>query len=77
MHAQDFQEPKGDIFWTKHQENQEGTSKCDTTKGYLNYIKEPNQHMIDTKVQHKNHIKGNEHKDKQNTHAQQLSHSIR
>ena len=25
-------------------------------KSYSNYIKEPNQHMIDTKVQHKNYI---------------------
>ena len=49
MHAQDFQEPKGDIIWTQHQENKEGTSKCDTRRGYPNYIKEPNQHMIDTK----------------------------
>ena len=27
MHAQDFQEPKGDIIWTKHQESQERTQK--------------------------------------------------
>jgi hypothetical protein len=72
MHAQDFQEPNEDIIWTKHQENQEGTPKCDTTKGYPNYIKEPNQHMIDSKVQHKNYIKTNEHKENQNTHAQRF-----
>ena len=40
---------KGDIIWTKHQINQEGTPKCDTTKGCPNYIKEPNQHMKDPK----------------------------
>ena len=63
MHAQDFQEPNEDIIWTKHQENQEGTPKCDTTKGCPNYIKEPiqrmidhqtNQHMIGHKVQQVN-----------------------
>ena len=32
MHAQDFQEPKGDIIWTKHQANQEGTPRCATSK---------------------------------------------
>ncbi len=32
MHAQDFQEPKGDTIWTKYQLNQEGTQKCDKTK---------------------------------------------
>ena len=72
MHAQDFQEPKGDIIWTKHQVNQEGTQKCDTEKVVQIYIKEPNQHMIDSKVQHKNYIKTNEHKEKQNTHAQRF-----
>ena len=30
----------------KHQVNQEGTQKFDKTKGYPNYIKDPNQHMI-------------------------------
>ena len=50
MHAHDFQEPKGDIIWTKHQTNQGGTPKCDTTKGYPNYIKESSQHMIESKV---------------------------
>ena len=72
MHAQDFQEPKGDIIWTKHQANQEGTQKCDTPKGYPNYIEEPNQHMIDRRVQHKNSIKTNKHEEKQNTHAQRF-----
>ena len=33
-------------------------------KGCPNYIKEPTQHMIDSKVQHKNHIKTNEHNEK-------------
>ena len=56
----------------KHQANQEGTSKCDTTKGYPNYIKESNQHMIDSKVQHKNSTKTNEHKENKNTHAQRF-----
>ena len=46
MHAQDLQEPNGDTIWTKHQENQEGTQKCDMKKNCPNYIKEPNQHMI-------------------------------
>ena len=72
MRAQDFQEPNEDIIWTKHQENHEGTPKCDTTKGYPNYIKEPNQHMIDSKVQHKNYIKTNKHKENQNTHSQRF-----
>lgn len=31
MHAQDFQEPIGNTIWTKHQVNQEGTPKGDTT----------------------------------------------
>ena len=31
MHAQDFQGPKGDTIWTKHQVNQEGNQKIDTT----------------------------------------------
>ena len=65
MHAHDFQEPKGDIIGTKHQANQEGIQKCDTPKGYPNYIKEPNQHMIDRRVQHKNSIKTNKHEEKQ------------
>ena len=69
MHAQDFQEPKGDTIWTKHQANQEGTQRCDT-EGCPNYIKEPNQHMIDSKVQHKNFMKTNEHKEKQIARAQ-------
>ena len=54
MHAQDFQEPKIDTIWTKYQEKQEGTPKCDTTKGYPNYIKDPSQNMIYNKVQQKN-----------------------
>jgi hypothetical protein len=36
MHAQYFQEPKGDTIWTQHQEKQEGTQKCDTSKGCPN-----------------------------------------
>ena len=42
MHAQNFQEPKGDTIWTRHQENQDDTLKCDTIKGCPNYIKDPN-----------------------------------
>jgi hypothetical protein len=42
MHAQYFQDPKGDIVWTKHREKQEGTQKCDTSKGYPNCIKKSN-----------------------------------
>ena len=36
-------------------------------QGYPNYIKEPTQQMIDSKVQHKNYIKTNEHKENQHT----------
>ena len=76
MHAHDFQEPKGDIIWTKHQANQEGTQKCDTPKGYSNYIKEPNQHMIDGRVPHTNSIRTNKHEEKQKTPMlKDLSHS--
>ena len=32
MHAQDFQEPKGNTIWTQHQVNQEETQKCEWQK---------------------------------------------
>jgi hypothetical protein len=32
MHAQDFQEPKGDIIWPKHQKGQEVTQRCEKLK---------------------------------------------
>ena len=47
MYAQDFQEPNEIQFWTKHQLNQESTHKCDKKKNCPNYIKDPNQHMIE------------------------------
>ena len=50
MHAYNFQEPKRDIIWTKHQVNQESTPKVWQKKGCPNYIKEPNQHIIKHKV---------------------------
>jgi hypothetical protein len=62
MHAQDFQEPKVDIIWTKHQEEQAITQNREATKGCLNYIKESNQHKIDSKVHQVNNAKTNEHK---------------
>ena len=42
MHAQDFQEPKGDIIWTKHQEKPRMQTKGVTPKDCPNYIKESN-----------------------------------
>jgi hypothetical protein len=62
MHAQDFQEPKGDKFWTKHQEEQASIQNCEATKGCPNYIKESTQHKIDSKVHQVNNAKANEHK---------------
>jgi hypothetical protein len=49
MHAQDFQEPKGDTIWTIHQEEPEVTQRCEKTKSCPNYLKEANQHKIDSK----------------------------
>jgi hypothetical protein len=62
MHAQDFQEPKGDTIWTKNQEEQASTQNCEATKGCPNYIKESNQHKIDSKVHQVNNTNANEHK---------------
>ena len=53
---------KGDTIWTKHQEGQASTQNCEATKGCPNYIKESNQHKIDSKVQLVNQAKANEHK---------------
>ena len=63
MHAQYFQEPKGDIVWTKHQINQKCTQRCDARKGCPKYIKESNNHKIDSKVQQMNEAKTNDHKE--------------
>ena len=71
MYAQDFQEPKGDIIWTKHQENQEGTPKCGTTK-VIQIISKNQINTWFSKVQHKNYIKTNEHRENKNTHAQRF-----
>ena len=54
MHAQDFQEPKGDIIWTKTPSKSRRHTKVWHEKDCPNYIKEPNQHMIDHKVQQVN-----------------------
>ena len=54
MHAQDFQEPKEDTIWTKHQIKHDDTWKCDMSKDCPNHIKESNQHKIDSKVQQMN-----------------------
>jgi hypothetical protein len=62
MHAQDFQEPKGNTIWTKHQKEQASTQNCEAKKGCPNYIKESNQHKIDSKVHQVNKSKANEHK---------------
>ena len=40
MHAQDFEETRGDTIWTKHQESQERTQKGVTPKDCPNYIEE-------------------------------------
>ena len=47
MHAHDFQEPKRDTIWTKYQVNQQSTHKCDKKINCPNYIKDPNQHLIE------------------------------
>jgi hypothetical protein len=41
---------KRDTIWTKIQVKKEITQKCEATKGYLNYIKESDQHKVDSKV---------------------------
>jgi hypothetical protein len=41
---------------------QESTQKCEATTGYPNYIKESNQHKIESKVHQVNKAKANEHK---------------
>ena len=43
MHAQYFQEPNEDIIWTRHAPNKSRDNGCP------NYIKESNQHKIDSK----------------------------
>jgi hypothetical protein len=53
---------KSDTIWTKFQVKQESTQKFEATKGYPNYIKESNQHKIDSKVHQVNKEKANEHK---------------
>jgi hypothetical protein len=53
---------KRDTIWTIFQVKQESTQQCEATKGYPNYIKESNQHKIDSKVHQVNIAKSNEHK---------------
>ena len=38
MHAQDFQEPREDIIWTKTPSKPRRSQKCNTIKGDPNYI---------------------------------------
>ena len=42
MHAQDFHEPREDIIWTKTPSKPRSTQKCNTIKGFPNYIWESN-----------------------------------
>ena len=44
-------------IWTKHQLNQEGAKKCDKKNGSPKYIKDSNQHKIESKVQRVNKAK--------------------
>jgi hypothetical protein len=53
---------KRDTIWTKFQVKQKSTQKCEATKGYPNYIKESNQHKIDSKVHQVNKSKASDHK---------------
>jgi hypothetical protein len=53
---------KRDTIWTKFQVKQGRTQKFEATKGYPNYIKESNQHKIDSIVHQVNKAKANEHK---------------
>jgi hypothetical protein len=62
MHAKNFQEPKGDTIWTKHQEDQRVTRRCEKPKSCPNYIRESIQHKIDSKVHQVNKANTNEHK---------------
>ena len=75
MHAQDFQEPKGDTIWTKHQESQERTQKVWHQRIVQIISKNQINTKIDSKVQQVNKAKEMSIKDKLNTHAQDLSHS--
>ncbi len=49
MHAQDFQEPNGDMTWTKCKIDYDDTQRCDVSKGCPTHIQESNQHKIDSK----------------------------
>ena len=69
---QDFQEPNGDMTWTKHKIQHDGTQRCDMSKDYPNHIQESNQHKIDPNVQWMNKTQHQEQDDIQNTHAQGL-----
>ena len=51
---QDFQEPNGDMTWTKYKIEHDDTQRCDMSKGCPNHIQESNQHKIDSKVQQMN-----------------------
>ena len=72
MHAQDFQEPKGDTIWTKHQESQERTQKVWHQRIVQIISKNQINTKIDSKVQQVNKAKAHEQKYKKNTHAQRL-----
>jgi hypothetical protein len=53
---------KRDTIWTKHQEDQEVTQRCEELKVVQNYIKESTQHKIESKVHQVNKANANEHK---------------
>ena len=47
MHAHDFQEPNEIQIGQNTNLNQESTHKCDKKENCPNYMKNPNQHMIE------------------------------
>ena len=63
MHAQDFQEPKGDTIWTKRQEIQERTQKVWHQRIVQIISKNQINTKIDSKVQQMNKAKTNDHKE--------------
>ena len=63
MHAQDFQEQKGDTIWTKDQESQERTQKVWRQRIVQITSKNQINTKIDSKVQRVNEAEtNNEHK---------------
>jgi hypothetical protein len=47
MHAQDFQEPKGDTIWIKHKEEQASTQNYEATKKVVQII---SKNQINTRL---------------------------